>query len=62
MKRQHIATGYANPTVPFVIEKENKNVDTIHYNANGQRELGKRNFEEYIKITLENQSLHPIVE
>lgn len=42
--------GYADPTFPFLIEKENNDLDAVHYNAEGQRELGQRYFEEYINV------------
>lgn len=41
---------YADPTVPFIIEKPNNDLNSIHYNAEGQRELGKRYFEAYNKL------------
>ncbi len=37
-------TGYADPNVPFVIEKGDNSIDQIHFNANGQREMGRRYF------------------
>ncbi|MDI1233811.1 MAG: sialate O-acetylesterase [bacterium] len=43
-------TGYANPSFPFVINKANNDFDTIHYSAEGQRELAKRYFQTYTKI------------
>ncbi len=43
-------TSYANPEIPFVIKKENNNFDIIHYDANGQRELGKRYFNAYLEL------------
>lgn len=39
--------GYADPEVPFVIEKTDNTFDEIHYDARGQRELGKRYFSAY---------------
>ncbi|HEX7414950.1 MAG TPA: sialate O-acetylesterase [Bacteroidia bacterium] len=39
--------GYADPYLPFRIQKPNNNLDTVHYNADGQREMGKRYFEVY---------------
>lgn len=36
--------GYANPDLPFTIDKGDNSVDQIHYDANGQRELGRRYF------------------
>jgi len=47
---RHKFVGYANPELPFVIEKTNDTIDEIHYNADGQLELGKRYFEEFKKI------------
>ncbi len=38
-------TGYVSPTFPFVIEADE--FDVIHFNAKGQRELGKRYFDKY---------------
>jgi len=40
-------TKYANPEFPFVIEKKDNTVDSIHYNAKGLRELGQRYFTEF---------------
>jgi hypothetical protein len=42
--------GYASARNPFVIAKPDNNVDDIHFDAAGQRELGKRYFEAYKKI------------
>lgn len=42
--------GYADPTVPFVIEKDDNTLNPIHYNAEGLRELGIRYFKEYKKL------------
>lgn len=42
--------GFASPRYPFVIQKEDNSVDEVHYDAEGQRELGKRYFEEYKKL------------
>jgi hypothetical protein len=42
-----IATAYVDPYMPYKIEKLNNNQDTVHYNADGQREMGKRYFEVY---------------
>lgn len=41
---------YADPYVPFRIEKKSNTIDEYHYNAEGQREMGKRFFEAYIKL------------
>ena len=38
---------YVDPYTPFKITKENNMQDTVHYNAVGQREMGKRYFEAY---------------
>ncbi|MDV2445996.1 sialate O-acetylesterase [Elizabethkingia anophelis] len=38
---------YADPNIPFVISKPNNWFDDIHYDANGQRELGARYFNQY---------------
>jgi len=42
-----LATGYVDPYLPQKIQKPDNNQDTMHYNADGQRELGKRYFEVY---------------
>lgn len=44
-------TGYADPNMPFVIEKSDNTFDEIHYDATGQRELGVRYFEQYLLLT-----------
>jgi hypothetical protein len=41
---------YVDPYVPFKITKPDNNQDTVHYNADGQREMGKRYFEAYKKL------------
>lgn len=41
------ATAYVDPYLPQKIQKPNNNQDTVHYNADGQREMGKRYFEAY---------------
>ena len=38
---RHNLTGYADPELPFRIEKEDNFFDEIHFDAPGQRELGK---------------------
>ncbi|MCW3160845.1 sialate O-acetylesterase [Chryseobacterium oryctis] len=40
-------TAYADPTVPFVIKKPINSIDAIHFDANGQRELGLRYYNQY---------------
>lgn len=39
--------GYADPELPFLIAKKDDNEDEGHFDAKGQRELGKRYFEAY---------------
>lgn len=43
-------TGFANPTIPFVISKPNNYVDDIHFDSDGQREMGKRYYEEFVRL------------
>jgi hypothetical protein len=45
------SVGYADPYVPFKIEKETDTTDAIHFSAEGQREMGKRYFEEFEKLS-----------
>jgi len=40
-------TGYANPCLPFLIEKEDNDYISIHFDAQGQREMGRRYFKVY---------------
>lgn len=42
--------GYASARSPFVIIKPDYSIDNIHFDAAGQREMGKRYFEAYQKI------------
>jgi hypothetical protein len=42
--------GYANARSPFIIAKSDNTVNDIHFDAAGQRELGKRYFEAYQKL------------
>ena len=42
--------GYANPNYPFVIEKLVDEEDQVHYDSNGQRELGRRYFIAYREL------------
>ena len=51
---RHNLTGYANPELPFRIEKEDNYFDEIHFDAVGQRELGKRYFSEFIRLIRDN--------
>jgi len=43
-------TEYADPTIPSVISKVDDNVDIYHYDADGQRELGKRYFDAFKRL------------
>ena len=43
--------GYADPDVPFVIQKADDTFDEIHFDANGQRELAGRYFDAFSSIT-----------
>lgn len=47
---RHNKVGYADPTVPFVIEKPDNTFDEIHFSAAGQRELAQRYFTAYLEI------------
>lgn len=47
---RHAKVGYADPEVPFVIEKPDNTVDDIHFDAAGQRELGNRYFEQFLML------------
>lgn len=47
---RHDNVAYADPELPFVIEKPDNTFDEIHYDANGQRELGQRYFEQFLDI------------
>lgn len=40
-------TRYSDPEFPFIIEKKDNTVDSIHYDAKGLRELGQRYFLEF---------------
>lgn len=39
---------YVDPGFPYLIQKPDNNVDTIHYDANGQRELGRRYYDAFL--------------
>lgn len=43
--------GFADPNMPFVIVKPDDTFDEIHFDAAGQREMGKRYFQEYLRLT-----------
>lgn len=52
--KRHNLIGYADPELPFRIEKEDNFFDQIHFDAVGQRELGKRYFNEYLRLMSSN--------
>lgn len=43
-------TAYADPNLPFVIEKELNSLNQLHYNAKGLREMGSRYYAAYKAI------------
>lgn len=47
---RHINVGYADPNIPFVVEKPDNTFDEIHYSAAGQRELAQRYFTAYLDV------------
>lgn len=47
---RHNNVGYADPAIPFVIEKPNNTFDEIHFSAAGQRELAQRYFSAYLEL------------
>lgn len=46
--------GYADPTEPYILEKLDDDADWIHFDAAGQREMGRRYFNEYIRLDVNN--------
>jgi hypothetical protein len=44
-------SGFANPRIPFVIEKPDNDYIPVHFDATGQREMGRRYFSEYQRLT-----------
>ena len=44
-------TGYADPSIPFVIKKTNDTYDAVHYDAKGQRELGIRYYNAFKNLS-----------
>lgn len=44
-------TGYADPEKPYVILKDDNTIDSIHYDAKGLREMGRRYFNVYEDLT-----------
>jgi hypothetical protein len=49
--RQRVShTGYADPDFPTPIEKTDNTSDANHFDADGQREMGKRYFNEYVRL------------
>lgn len=49
----HVNTAYVDARIPFVIQKEVDNEDAIHYDASGQREMGRRYFNEFVCLLVE---------
>ncbi len=47
---RHSKTEFIDSEIPFIISKMYNNFDTVHYNAFGQREMGKRYFSIYKKL------------
>ena len=47
---RHVNLRYADPNLPFVIDKMDNSIDEIHFNAEGQRILGERYFEQFLSI------------
>ena len=45
--------GYVDPMIPFVIEKPMNSKDEVHFDAEGQRELGRRYFGVYEQMVSE---------
>lgn len=43
-------TGFADPRLPFVIVKPDNDYVAVHFDANGQREMGRRYFAIYRKL------------
>jgi hypothetical protein len=44
--------GFADPLLPFIIKKPNDMYDAIHFDAEGQREMGRRYFSAYRKLRI----------
>ena len=42
--------GFADPRIPFLIVKPNNEVDAIHFDAAGQREMGKRYYNAFANL------------
>ncbi|HKC68209.1 MAG TPA: sialate O-acetylesterase [Bacteroidia bacterium] len=49
------STAFVSPYLPWKIHKIDDNQDTVHYNAQGQREMGKRYFEVYKSMLKNNK-------
>ncbi|HTA63620.1 MAG TPA: sialate O-acetylesterase [Bacteroidia bacterium] len=49
------ATAFVDSYLPYKIQKPNNNQDTVHFNADGQREMGKRYFEVYKSMVKNNK-------
>lgn len=52
-------TGYADPRQPFVIDKPDNDFIPVHYDANGQREMGIRYFNEFRILTDMRREVSP---
>jgi hypothetical protein len=49
------ATAFVSSYLPYKIQKPDNNQDTVHFNADGQREMGKRYFEVYKSMVKANK-------
>lgn len=49
-------TGYADSEFPTVITKPNNNFDDIHFDGAGQREMGARYYQEFLRMTDKNSA------
>jgi len=45
-------TGFADPLIPTIIEKPDNDYIPLHFDAAGQREMGRRYFLEYVRMRL----------
>ena len=50
--KRHYLVGFADPENPFLIDKPDNNFEKKHFSAIGQKELGKRYFIEFKKLTV----------
>ncbi len=49
--RRHYNIGFADTEFPFVIDKPDNNFEQKHFSADGQKELGKRYFNEFKRLS-----------